>query len=158
MIVGLNVCHFWHTSGPNVCQIWGTFIILDVCLSEQHWPYKPQCSFSGQRSRMLANSTNIGVPGSVENSLARNAHRVSSAVRRNFGRNFAQLGRKSVQPSAISTTAQPNSGHDTSAKSLAPRNVSGSFSAKNTRATISASIGPPGTNMLRRCKPLPWLP
>ena len=33
---------------------------MDVCLSEQHWPYKPQCSFSGQRSRMLANSTNIG--------------------------------------------------------------------------------------------------
>ena len=43
---------------------------------------------------------------SFEDGLARNAHRVSSAIRRNFGRNFAQLGRKSAQPSAILTTAQ----------------------------------------------------
>ena len=38
--------------------------------------------------------------------LARNAPRVSSAIRRNLRRKFAQLGRKSAQPSAISTTAQ----------------------------------------------------
>ena len=43
---------------------------------------------------------------SFEDGLARNAHRVSSAIWRNFGCNFAQLGRKSVQPSAISTIAQ----------------------------------------------------
>ena len=79
---------------------------------------------------------------SFEDGLARNAHRVSSAIRRNFGRNFAQLGRKSAQPSAILTTAQIL-GHYTSAKSLATRNVSGIFFAKNIQAQISVSIGPP---------------
>ena len=43
---------------------------------------------------------------SFQDGLARNAHRVSSAIRRNFGRNFVQLRRKSAQPSATSTTAQ----------------------------------------------------
>ena len=43
---------------------------------------------------------------SVDDGLARNLPRVSRAMRRNSGSNFAQLGRKSAQPSAMSPTSR----------------------------------------------------